>query len=309
MLDCLTDGRLAAGFPVGTSMDVNRCYGVTPTETRPRFYEAHDLIMKAWTQARAVHVQRPLQQAALRQPVAACRCRSRTRPCGWPAAVRSRRTRWRSSNDYTYSFLSFFGYQFAKKVMDGFWETADRLGVDQNPYQAGFAQQICVSETDALAEEEYMEHVTYFFKKCLHIPPYYFETPGYRTRRSTEFAHQDERARRRSPRRCPMEKNWKALVDNGFIIAGSPATVADRLIEACQGPAGRQPRRPAADRLDAPRADRAEPHAVRREVIPKHPHLWADDGWKHEWWPQGARQDAPVARVRRPAKETTDADT
>ena len=50
MLDCLTEGRLAAGFPVGTSMDVNRCYGVTPTETRPRFYEAHDLIIKAWTQ-------------------------------------------------------------------------------------------------------------------------------------------------------------------------------------------------------------------------------------------------------------------
>ena len=41
----MTDGRLAAGFPVGTSMDVNRCYGITPTETRARFAEAHDLIM------------------------------------------------------------------------------------------------------------------------------------------------------------------------------------------------------------------------------------------------------------------------
>src|SRR4051812_1410369 len=47
MLDCLSDGRLAAGFPVGTSMDVNRCYGITPTETRPRFLEAHALIRRA----------------------------------------------------------------------------------------------------------------------------------------------------------------------------------------------------------------------------------------------------------------------
>ena len=70
MLDCMTDGRLAAGFPVGTSMDVNRCYGITPTETRPRFYEAHDLIMKAWTQPGPFTVQRPVQQAALRQPMA-----------------------------------------------------------------------------------------------------------------------------------------------------------------------------------------------------------------------------------------------
>ena len=53
MLDVLSDGRLIAGFPVGTSMDVNFCYGVTPTETRPRFREALDLIMQAWTQARA----------------------------------------------------------------------------------------------------------------------------------------------------------------------------------------------------------------------------------------------------------------
>jgi alkanesulfonate monooxygenase SsuD/methylene tetrahydromethanopterin reductase-like flavin-dependent oxidoreductase (luciferase family) len=55
------------------------------------------------------------------------------------------------NNDYTYNFLSFFGYQFAKKVMDTFWDTADRLGADRNPYRAGFAQQICVAETDEQA--------------------------------------------------------------------------------------------------------------------------------------------------------------
>jgi len=22
--------------------------------------------------------------------------------------------------------------------------------------------------------------------------------------------------------------------------------------------------------------------------------LWAEDGWEHRWWPQGARQDAPA---------------
>ena len=82
------------------------------------------------------------------------------------------------NNDYTYNFLSFFGYRFAKKVMDTFWETDDRLGGDRNPYKAGFAQQICVAETDAQAEELYAEHVMYFFKKCLHVPPYYMETPG-----------------------------------------------------------------------------------------------------------------------------------
>jgi len=48
MLDCISGGRLVAGFPVGTPMDTNFCYGQIPALTRDKYYEAHDLIMKAW---------------------------------------------------------------------------------------------------------------------------------------------------------------------------------------------------------------------------------------------------------------------
>jgi Luciferase-like monooxygenase len=34
MLDCISGGRLIAGFPVGTSMDTNFCYGQIPALTR-----------------------------------------------------------------------------------------------------------------------------------------------------------------------------------------------------------------------------------------------------------------------------------
>ena len=36
MLDLLSRGRLVAGFPVGTSMDMNFAYGVNPATRRPR---------------------------------------------------------------------------------------------------------------------------------------------------------------------------------------------------------------------------------------------------------------------------------
>jgi alkanesulfonate monooxygenase SsuD/methylene tetrahydromethanopterin reductase-like flavin-dependent oxidoreductase (luciferase family) len=49
MLDVLSGGRLVAGFPVGTSMDTNFCYGQTPALLREKYLEAHDLIIKAWT--------------------------------------------------------------------------------------------------------------------------------------------------------------------------------------------------------------------------------------------------------------------
>ena len=51
MLDVISGGRLVAGFPVGTPMDTNYCYGQIPALTRDKYYEAHELIMRAWTRA------------------------------------------------------------------------------------------------------------------------------------------------------------------------------------------------------------------------------------------------------------------
>ena len=50
MIDCISGGRLIAGFPVGTPMDTCYCYGQNPSLLRERYLEAHDLIMKAWQQ-------------------------------------------------------------------------------------------------------------------------------------------------------------------------------------------------------------------------------------------------------------------
>src|SRR2546430_2630892 len=48
MLDVISGGRLVAGFPVGTPMDTNFCYGQIPALTRDKYAEAHDLIRRAW---------------------------------------------------------------------------------------------------------------------------------------------------------------------------------------------------------------------------------------------------------------------
>src|SRR5262249_53693582 len=50
MLDVISGGRLIAGFPVGTSMDINYCYGQNPATVREKYREAHDLIIKAWAE-------------------------------------------------------------------------------------------------------------------------------------------------------------------------------------------------------------------------------------------------------------------
>jgi alkanesulfonate monooxygenase SsuD/methylene tetrahydromethanopterin reductase-like flavin-dependent oxidoreductase (luciferase family) len=290
MIDCLSDGRLVAGFPVGTSMDVNFCYGVTPTLTRPRYREAVDLVTQAWTRPGPFPFNGEFNQLRYVNPWP--KPLQKPHPPVWLAGGGSVET-WElaGDRDWTYNYLSFFGYQLAQKVMGGFWETMDRMGIDRNPYRAGYSQQICVSETDERAEEEYLEHVMYFFNKCMHTPPWFRDAPGYRTRRSSEFAIRSNQANE-IVQMATVKKDWKTLVDTGMIIAGSPATVADRLIEAAKTLH--------VGNLIALLQIGSMPHHLTEknitlfaeEVLPRIRGQWADQGWDHRWWPSGAASRA-----------------
>ena len=190
MLDCTSGGRLVAGLPVGTSMDTNFAYGQNPATLREKYYEAHDLIIKAWTepepfafngkhnQVRYVNIwPRPLQQP---------------HPPVWVPGGGSVETwEWTARMDYVYCYLSYSGYKRGIQVMDGFWKEMDRLGYDDNPYRAGFLQLVCVSETDQKAEEEYAEHVDLLLQE---VPPRVRRICG-RSRLSYRQDHQDRRHR------------------------------------------------------------------------------------------------------------------
>ena len=170
MLDIMSGGRLVAGFPVGTSMDTAYSYGQVPLQLRERHAEAHDLIMKSWserkpfafngkyTKLRYVNVwPRPLQQP---------------HPPVWIPGSGSLETwDWVLNHNYVYCYLSYFGYQRAEKVVQGYWNTVAERGIDDNPHRFGFLQLVCVSETDEQAEKDYAEHVKYFYQKMLQDTP------------------------------------------------------------------------------------------------------------------------------------------
>ncbi|HCV27187.1 MAG TPA: LLM class flavin-dependent oxidoreductase, partial [Dehalococcoidia bacterium] len=48
MLDCISGGRLVAGFPVGSAMDTAYGYGANPALLRDKYAEAEELILRAW---------------------------------------------------------------------------------------------------------------------------------------------------------------------------------------------------------------------------------------------------------------------
>jgi alkanesulfonate monooxygenase SsuD/methylene tetrahydromethanopterin reductase-like flavin-dependent oxidoreductase (luciferase family) len=228
MLDVISGGRLVAGFPVGTPMDTVYCYGENPATLREKYHEGVKLILRAWqseevfafngkyTQLRYVNPwPRPIQQP---------------HPPVWiPGGGSVETGEWCARNDFLYAYLSFFGYQLAKKTMDMYWEAVDRVGVDHNPYRAGFVQFIGVADSDAEAERLYSEAGLYFHNRCFHISPRFFQAPGY-TSIETMLKGMRSQMKAAAEMQDP-NLTWKQIIERGYIIAGSPDTIVDRLTE------------------------------------------------------------------------------
>src|SRR3984893_12897418 len=228
MLDVISGGRLIAGFPTGTSMDTNYCYGQVPALLRDKYAEAHDLIMKAWStpepfafdgkynQLRWVNCwPRPIQKP---HP-----------PIYIPGGGSVETWDFCLDHDYNYSYLSFGGYKAREMLLDAYWERAAARGKDDSPNRAAFAQIIAVADTDADAEKLYREHILYFYTRCLHVFPGFADPPGYRTIDTIKSGSVNQLTS--AAQRLFAELTWSQLVEGGHVIAGRPATVRDRMVE------------------------------------------------------------------------------
>jgi alkanesulfonate monooxygenase SsuD/methylene tetrahydromethanopterin reductase-like flavin-dependent oxidoreductase (luciferase family) len=231
MLDVISGGRLVAGFPVGTSMDTNFCYGDIPALTRERYAEAHDLIMQAWREPE------PFAFNGRYTKLRYANC--------WPKPIQSpppifipgggslETYDFCLDHDYVYCYLSFSGYKRAKQLMDGYWQRVADRGKDLSPYRAGFAQTIVVAESDAEAERDYREHIDYFYNRCLHVYPGFADAPGYRTIKTLKANVTSQMTRQAVGDVSSM--SWDQLVSDGYVIAGSPDTVAAQMKELITG--------------------------------------------------------------------------
>ena len=230
MLDCMSSGRLVCGFPVGLAYDANVNNGVPPAQTRERFDENLELVLRAWTEpdpfpfngkfTKANHVNlwpRPIQ--APHPPI-------------WITGIGNPKTmEFCLSRNYGFNYFGWFGAKdTAPRILDRFGAVANSLGKTFNPYQIGFMQMIAVAETDAEAEELYAEHVEFFFRKALgSIPLHRLMLPGGIDIRGVEALIRDPSDFGMYTRM--RTATFRELVDAGCVICGSHETVRDQLIE------------------------------------------------------------------------------
>jgi alkanesulfonate monooxygenase SsuD/methylene tetrahydromethanopterin reductase-like flavin-dependent oxidoreductase (luciferase family) len=228
MLDCMTEGRLIAGFVRGIPSEY-LWYNVNPAESRGRFAEAFDVIMTAWTQPvwsyqgeffqfeECAIWPRPVQQP---------------HPPIWVAARSAESIQWCVQRRIPIAQV----YQTTDQIEDTFnyyRQLSQQAGREASAEQFILTRHIYVDETDNKARTTTEPALRYFFSlwnrgfndAASHAGA---AQPQIRAALNTEhsFAYFREGNRERVNFH-PL--SWADLDKTGFIIAGSPDAVTRKL--------------------------------------------------------------------------------
>lgn len=222
MIDVMSGGRVISGFVRGLGVE-HYTFNLPPNHSRERFFEAHDLIVKAWTtpgpfawegkhyKLKYVNVwPRPLQQP---HP-----------PVYSPSTGSPETLQWAAERRYPFIRV-FTPVQGVAQMFQEYRQYARQAGYEAPPEQLGWMVPIYVAETDARAAEEAEPHLSFLFQKLLKMPPHFFTPPGYTSianvqRLLTSYPQQSRKA-------------WTVdeLNQAGRAIVGSAETVYQRLAE------------------------------------------------------------------------------
>ncbi len=213
MLDVVTRGRVISGFVRGIgceylSLDTN------PTFSRDAFYEAHDLIIRAWTEPGPFeHLGKHYQY---RYVNVWPRPYTQPHPPIWlPSAGSSETIEFAAQHRYPYMSV-FSPLENIKRLLDAYRTCArEQFNYEPDPEQLGYAPGVYVADDEQRAQDESAEHAQFFLSKAFKIPPHFLIPPGYVTDNSM---------------RGFISSMASGQPATGGTIAGTPKTVIDKLI-------------------------------------------------------------------------------
>lgn len=221
MLDVMSNGRIISGFVRGTGMEYFS-YNINPTLSRERMDEAHDLIIQAWTRPgpfafegehynyRYVNTwPRPIQKP---HP-----------PIWMPGTASLETIDFAARHKYPYMTV-FMPMEMRKRAYELYRRLAEeKYGYEAQPEQLAFCVPCVIAETDELAMKEGEKYVMWLFQKAMKVRTEFFMPPGYMSVRSVKAAIENNASFGQG------DKTFKELVESGVVIAGSPATIIEKL--------------------------------------------------------------------------------
>ena len=226
MLDVMSGGRIISGHVRAMGAEYISA-GMDPTTSKERFWEAHDLIIKAWTEPGPFAWQgehydfeyvnpwpRPLQQP---------------HPPIWIPGSTSPETIDESARRRYAYMLTPTSQWLSKQAFARYYQVAEEeCGYTPSPLQLGRLVPTYVAETDEQAHREFRPHALWFFRNGLKLPRHQLFPPGYNSKDSILRTLQGQQA---AGQKAFTERSYDDLVEGGYIIVGSPDTIIEKYAE------------------------------------------------------------------------------
>ena len=224
MIDCITGGRLVTGFVRGIGAEFYSL-AANPTLSHERHMEAHDLVVRAWTETgpfafegKHYHFEyvnvwpRPYQDP---------------HPPIWCPSLGSTETiEWAAHPDRKYVYAQNYSpFENIRKFLDQYRGVAStQYGYDASSDQVAWTAPVYIADTDEQAVAEATEHMETLFNKFLYLPFEQLFPPGYLSMPSYK-------------RVAAHKKNimggvkMETLIETGVVLVGSPETVRRKIAE------------------------------------------------------------------------------
>jgi alkanesulfonate monooxygenase SsuD/methylene tetrahydromethanopterin reductase-like flavin-dependent oxidoreductase (luciferase family) len=222
MIDMISKGRLVSGFVRGGGQE-QLATGVNPAFNRERFEEAHELIVKAWTQPGPFRFEGTHYQHRVVNPWAVPL--QKPYPRVWIPGVISKETIiWAAQQRYPYIALN-TSIEQTKKIWELYDQVAAQSGYVGGPENRGYLIQVHVSDTEekAIANAKQFRWMQGEFTGLAH--PVWSTPSGYGSPSNRRAFVQFAAGRTANPRNIPFEQQVADL----RIICGTPKTVVPKL--------------------------------------------------------------------------------
>jgi len=225
MLDNLSKGRLVAGFVRGIGSEYHAS-GVNPIYSHDRFHEAHDLIIRVWTEPGPFHFEG--DHYNFRYANTWPRVYQKPHPEVWiPSQGSSETIVWASDPKRKYPFIiTFSPLESVMRYHDVYKQEARKHGYDASGEQLGWAVPVYVAETDEIAQREAGPHIEVLFNNFLAMPVEMLFPPGYTSAASLKFILEQRKGM------AFERQTMKSILDKGTLLVGSPATVREQIEKA-----------------------------------------------------------------------------
>jgi alkanesulfonate monooxygenase SsuD/methylene tetrahydromethanopterin reductase-like flavin-dependent oxidoreductase (luciferase family) len=217
MIDVISGGRLISGFVRGIGAEYHT-FGVNPTISHDRFHEAHDLIVRAWTEKGPFsfegHHYRVTYVNLWPQPL------QKPHPPIWIPSQGSKETiDWAAHPDRRYTYLQTFSpAKVVQRYLKMYRDTCSGYGYEAKDSQLGWAVPVYVAKTDQQAKDEARKHFETFRNVFVRMPLEMLLPPGYTSRESLKNVM-------KAKAQMFGDVTLEQALELGLFVCGSPQTV------------------------------------------------------------------------------------